>query len=141
MCVAIIKKLNKKNGTTYVYESTSYWDKEKQQPRSKRKLIGKVDPETGETVPTGGRGRKPGTLANPDTLGRNSSSPQKEPCSPPTPNAHEEGDYRALYEDCLRRLQECEAALAKSEASVASMEKERQEVLSQLIKVVGRLQH
>lgn len=40
-----------KNGITYVYESESYWDSEKKQPRSKRKLIGHVDPETGETVP------------------------------------------------------------------------------------------
>jgi len=29
-----------KNGITYVYESTSYWDSEKKQPCSKRRLIG-----------------------------------------------------------------------------------------------------
>ena len=55
---SIIKKLNKKTGVTYVYESESYWDKEKKQPRSRRKLIGKIDEETGEIVPTGGRGRR-----------------------------------------------------------------------------------
>ena len=54
---SIIKKLNKQTGVTYVYESESYWDKEKKQPRSKRKLIGRIDEETGEVVPTGGRGR------------------------------------------------------------------------------------
>ncbi len=53
---SIIKKLNKQTGVTYVYESESYWDKEKKQPRSRRKLIGKIDGETGEIVPTGGRG-------------------------------------------------------------------------------------
>ena len=52
---SIIKKLNKQTGITYVYESESYWDKEKKQPRSKRKLIGKIDEQTGEVVPTGGR--------------------------------------------------------------------------------------
>ena len=52
---SIIKKLNKKTGVTYVYESESYWDKEKKQPRSKRKLIGKIDEQTGEIVPTCGR--------------------------------------------------------------------------------------
>ena len=31
---------------------------EKKQPRSKRKLIGKRDPDTGEIIPTDGRGRK-----------------------------------------------------------------------------------
>ena len=56
---SIIKKLNKQTGITYVYESESYWDKEKKQPRSKRRLIGKIDEETGDIVPTGTRG-KPG---------------------------------------------------------------------------------
>lgn len=49
----IVKKIDKKSGTTYVYESESYWDKEKKQPRSRRKLIGKIDEATGEIVPTG----------------------------------------------------------------------------------------
>ena len=40
-----VKVTNKKSGITYVYESESYWDKEKKQPRNKRKLIGKIDPE------------------------------------------------------------------------------------------------
>lgn len=55
---SIIKQLNKKTGVTYVYESESYWDKEKRQPRSRRRLIGKIDDETGEIVPTGKSGRK-----------------------------------------------------------------------------------
>jgi hypothetical protein len=38
------------NGTIYVYESHSYWDKEKKQPRNKRVCIGKRDPETGEII-------------------------------------------------------------------------------------------
>lgn len=57
--MSIVKMHNKKTGVTYVYESESYWDKEKQQPRNRRKLIGKIDPETGEIVPTGRPGRKP----------------------------------------------------------------------------------
>lgn len=55
---SIIKSLNKKTGVTYVYESESYWDKERKQPRSKRKLIGKIDEETGEIVPTGRNSNK-----------------------------------------------------------------------------------
>ena len=50
--MAIIKQTNKKTGITYVIDSESYWDKEKQQPRSHRKIIGKIDPVTGEVVPT-----------------------------------------------------------------------------------------
>ncbi len=56
--MAIIKQYHKDTDTTYVYESTSYWDPEKKQARSTRKCIGRVDPETGEIIPTGKRGRK-----------------------------------------------------------------------------------
>ena len=56
--MSLIKHLDKRSGITYVYESTSYWDKEKKQPRSRRTLIGRLDPETGEIVPTDGRGKR-----------------------------------------------------------------------------------
>ena len=56
--MSIIKQKDKRTGITYVYESKSYWDKEKRQPRSNRTLIGKLDEETGEIVPTDGRGRR-----------------------------------------------------------------------------------
>ena len=55
---AIIRQKDKRSGITYAYESVSYWDKEKQQSRSKRTLIGRVDDKTGEIIPTDGRGRK-----------------------------------------------------------------------------------
>ena len=44
--------------TTYVYESESYWDAEKGQSSSRRRVIGKIDSETGEIIPSGKRGRK-----------------------------------------------------------------------------------
>jgi len=56
---AIVYQTNKKTGVTYVYESISYWDKEKQQSRARRRCIGKVDHETKEIIPT--RKRKPAT--------------------------------------------------------------------------------
>ena len=56
--MAIINQFDKQRGITYVYESISYWDTEKKQPRSKRKLIGKRDPDTGEIIPTDGQCRK-----------------------------------------------------------------------------------
>ena len=55
--MAIVEHYDKRVGITYVYESQSYYDKEKHQSRSKRKLIGKKDPETGEIIPTGKKGR------------------------------------------------------------------------------------
>jgi hypothetical protein len=54
----IIHNTDKRSGITYAYESISYWDKELKKTRSKRKLIGRVDKDTGEIVPTDGRCRK-----------------------------------------------------------------------------------
>ena len=41
----IVYQIDKKTGAKFAYESVSYWDKEKKQPRSKRKYLGKVDPD------------------------------------------------------------------------------------------------
>ena len=53
-----VNQYDKRSGITYVYESTSYWDKEKKQPRSQRTLIGRLDPDTGKIIPTDGRGKR-----------------------------------------------------------------------------------
>ena len=55
--MAIIKQFDKRSGITYVYDSKSYYDKEKKCSRAKRTLIGKIDPDTGEIVPTDGRNK------------------------------------------------------------------------------------
>ena len=76
--MAIIKQYHADTDTTYVYSSEYYWDPEKKQSRSKRRVIGKIDPETGEIVPTGkrsGRPRKsPQENAVPDSSSQNSTS-------------------------------------------------------------------
>lgn len=51
----IVYQTNKKTGVKYAYESISYWDKEKNQPRSKRRYLGRVDPVTNEIIPSNGR--------------------------------------------------------------------------------------
>ena len=38
------------NGTQYVYESKSYWDKQKKAPRTKQTYIGKIDSQTGKLI-------------------------------------------------------------------------------------------
>ena len=50
--MSLVYLKNKKNGVTYVYESSGYWDKEKQQARNIRTCIGKLDPVTGEIIPS-----------------------------------------------------------------------------------------
>ncbi len=47
---------HKTNGTTYVYENVSYWNKNVKKPKSKRKA-GHLEPEK-ESAPNGMRGRQ-----------------------------------------------------------------------------------
>lgn len=54
----IVYQTDKRSGITYAYESVSHWDKEKQQSRAKRTLIGRVDKENGQIVPTKGTNKK-----------------------------------------------------------------------------------
>ena len=56
--MAIIKQFDKRSGITYVYESHSFYDKEKKQSRARRTLIGRLDPETNEIIPTDGRNKR-----------------------------------------------------------------------------------
>ena len=64
--MAIIKQFDKRSGITYVYDSKSYYDKEKKCSRAKRTLIGKIDPDTGEMIPTDGRNK--GAKAKSETV-------------------------------------------------------------------------
>ena len=54
-----------RNGVKYAYESVSYWNAEKKAPRSKRRYLGKVDPETGQIVRA--RGQKKEEETNTDS--------------------------------------------------------------------------
>ena len=153
MRVAIIKKLDKKSGTVYVYDSVSYWDKEKKQPRSKRKLIGKLDPVTGEIVPTGNRGRRPrtennsvpnpaaseGALSEDETQILTSEVPLSSDL--PAPNDLSKEDIWSMYTDCKRRILETEAALAKAESTIASLELEKKQNLDNLEHLLNSMKH
>lgn len=86
--MGIVYQKDKRSGITYAYESRAYWDKEKKQSRAKRTLIGRVDPGTGEIVPTDGRMRKARERAA-------------------------EPDYKALYEQALARIAELESEIAE----------------------------
>ncbi len=55
--MAIVYQKDNRVGITYAYYSESWWDKEKHQSRSRRKLIGRVD-DNGQIVPTSRRRRK-----------------------------------------------------------------------------------
>jgi hypothetical protein len=54
----IVYQTNQKTGVKYAYLSKSYWDKDKKAPRSTRKYLGRVDPETGEIIKGSGKNRQ-----------------------------------------------------------------------------------
>ena len=56
--MGIVYQTDKRSGITYAYENQSFWDPELKRSKSKRKLIGRVDPVTKEIVPTDGRCKK-----------------------------------------------------------------------------------
>lgn len=56
--MGIVYQTDKRTGVTYAYENQSFWDPELKRSKSKRKLIGRVDPETREIIPTDGRCKK-----------------------------------------------------------------------------------
>lgn len=47
-----VNHVNKNTGVTYVYESVSTWDKKKKQSRNKQVCVGKLDPISGEFIPS-----------------------------------------------------------------------------------------
>lgn len=110
--MAIITQTDKRSGITYAYETTYYWDKEKQQSRAKRTCVGKIDPQTGKIVPTRGRAKK---KAEPTV------KPTKRGITPYTESKHLyygatyllekfadslglTADLRACFPDCCKQL-------------------------------------
>jgi uncharacterized small protein (DUF1192 family) len=117
MVMAIVKSKNKQTGITYVYESESYWDPEKKQPRNHRKLIGKLD-EEGNIVPTGNRGRK-----RKDDPAQNYVSDAE--------------DMLSYYRNMSRELETRNALL---EDEVRKLKKERKELIYDLEDVLRKYQ-
>lgn len=64
--MSIVHQFDKRSGITYVYDSISTWNKEKKQSQSKRRLIGRLDKESGKVVATDGRMKRQKTAAIPD---------------------------------------------------------------------------
>ena len=99
--MAIIHQYDKRSGITYAYESKSYWDKEKKTSRAKRTLIGRVDPDTGEIVPTDGRGKK----------GKKQTA--------------KEVDYKALYEKLEKKCAAQETLISALKKELDSRKKDK----------------
>lgn len=118
--MAIIKTFNKATGITYVYESEAYWDPEKKQSRSRRKLIGKLD-ENGDVVPTGKHGRP--KLAPPTaTEVRN------------VENLHKELDEYRM------KMKEAELEIFRLNTRISALENEKQAVIAKVENLLKEIQ-
>jgi len=99
--MAIIKQHDKRSGITYVYESIAHWDPVKKMSCAKRTLIGRLDPQTGEIVPTDGRNKR-----------KSSDTAKQEP------------DYKILYEQLLGKYKAQETLLAALKKQIAQYQKD-----------------
>lgn len=106
--MSITKSRDNRTGTVYVYESESYWDKEKKAPRNRKKLIGKLDEATGEIISTGKRGRK---------LKAEQQGTAKD-------GTLEQMDYKKLYESCMENLQQKQRQIMELNSEVSELKKE-----------------
>lgn len=100
--MGIVKQYDKRSGITYAYESHAYWDSEKKMSRAKRTLLGRIDPETGEIVPTDGRNRK-----------------KKEEKPTTTPSLE---DYKEMYEKLLKKYEAQRQIIKSLQEKIKKME-------------------
>ncbi len=117
--MAIIRQHNKKTGVTYVYESYSYRDKDTKQPRAKRKLIGRIDEETGEVVPTRRQARN---ITTSDSLV--GSTPSESASSGSSP---------------LDIICEKDAVIVEQKKEIARLHKEMEALSAELEEIASRL--
>jgi hypothetical protein len=97
--MGIIYQHDKRSGITYAYDSHAIWDKEKKMSRAKRTLIGRLDAETGEIVPTDGRCK----------LGKTKK------------NESADTDYKALYEKLLKKTEAQETLITALKKELSSI--------------------
>lgn len=124
-----IVKFTHADGRTYAYESRSYYDPEKKGSRPKRKYLGRVDPSTGEIIPSSGKRGRPR---------KNPQAPQNLTCQNP--------DYKELYESTVAALEqqkkecsELRVANAKLKQENAANARQMQRMTDFLEKAHGRI--
>lgn len=127
--MAILYQYNKKTGVTYVFEAQSYYVPDLHQSRKKKRLIGKLDPISGEVIPTGPRGR-----------------PRKKPLAPAeaqeAPEAQGEPELSEL-EAAKLRLAECAQTIDQLSKAVSDLKAENAEqkrTISDLTSKIERIQ-
>lgn len=101
-------------GIEYGYEQVSYFDEEKQAYRSKKTYLGRYDPETGEYIKVGKRGRK------------------KKEDSASSALSAKDSDLQKLIDEKDRKIKDLEK-------QIALLEKEKSQLSEALIKLGASL--
>lgn len=102
--MSIVKYTNPKTGAVYAYELTRRWNPETQRNEPVRTHLGRVNPDTGEILPAGGkRGRKPR---------KSTESGEKATPSP------------GQYENAVQSLEQMQKMLNEQQMRISQFEKE-----------------
>ena len=98
---------NKNTGVKYAYETKSVWDSAEKKTTTQRKYLGRVDPITGEIIPTSGvRGKK-----------KNSEDSMHNP-------AVKNLDFKLLYEEVSAERDELTLELAEARRRISALDKQ-----------------
>ena len=117
-----IVKYKNQSGVTYAYEQTSQYDPVKKQSRPIRKYLGRVDPETGEIISTKGKRGRP---------------PKKEGAGKSPAEAA--ADFRKLYEDAAKELEQMRKRLQEKEDECRELEEQSGKLLAILLSIRERI--
>jgi len=103
--MAVTSSYNRRTGVRYAYVTTYEFDESRGRKVQRRRCVGHFDPETGEVVPNGPRGRR-----------RVEAAPA--PAEAPGPANAPKRTAPAPGEDALEALSRALAALRQAEAAV-----------------------
>lgn len=115
--MAIVKYRNQ-SGTLYAYDQISEWDPVRKQSRSKRKLLGRVDEETGEIIKT--------------------TRKRKTKLDDGGPGGKTQSDFEALYKAAAARVMELEKSLSEISSENLLLKEENRKA-RQLLEEIHRM--
>lgn len=110
-----IVKYKNQSGLVYAYDQTSVYDAQRKQSRPVRKYLGRVDPETGEIISTKGKRGRPKKQTG------NNADP-----------GNEAKDYKSLYENAAKELDQTKKELAAVTRQKELLEKKAEELMQAL---------
>ena len=109
---------NRTTNTEYVYENSTYYDDEADKLVYKRRLIGKIDPVTGEQIPTGSVGRP--RMERPV---RGSSADENSEQHKQHKETAAAAGQQAADPDCIRDVQSILDSIQKLSEAIANTQK------------------